>query len=109
MSFIHHDRNNEQVLIPITVIRGGTSRAFFFEGKDVPPQGKGLEEFLLAVRGSPDPIAMDGLGGDSLLQNPTGQVRHTQGGLQITHVLGGTRRRARPAYMDRSGRLADRR
>jgi 2-methylaconitate isomerase len=74
MSFIHHDRNNEQMLIPITVIRGGTSRAFFFEGKDVPPQGKGLEEFLLAVRGSPDPMAMDGLGGDSLLQSKTAIV-----------------------------------
>ena len=55
MSFIHHDRNNEQMLIPITMIRGGTSRGFYFEGKNVPPQGKGLEEFVLAVRGSPDP------------------------------------------------------
>jgi hypothetical protein len=26
MSYIHHDRNNEQMLIPITVVRGGTSR-----------------------------------------------------------------------------------
>jgi hypothetical protein len=25
MSYIHHDRNNEQVLIPVTNIRGGTS------------------------------------------------------------------------------------
>ena len=69
MSFIHHDRNNEQMLIPITMIRGGTSRGFYFEGKNVPPQGKGLEEFVLAVRGSPDPMAMDGLGGDTLLQS----------------------------------------
>jgi 2-methylaconitate isomerase len=56
MSFIHHDRNNEQMLIPITMIRGGTSRGFYFEGKNVPPQGKGLEEFVLAVRGSPEPM-----------------------------------------------------
>jgi hypothetical protein len=28
MSYIHHDRNNEQMLIPITIIRGGTSRGF---------------------------------------------------------------------------------
>ena len=69
MSFIHHDRNMEQMLIPITVVRGGTSRGFYFEGKNVPPQGKGLEEFVLAVRGSPDPMGMDGLGGDTILQS----------------------------------------
>jgi 2-methylaconitate isomerase len=69
MSFIHHDRNMEQMLIPITLIRGGTSRGFYFEGKNVPTQGKGLEEFVLAVRGSPDPMGMDGLGGDTILQS----------------------------------------
>jgi 2-methylaconitate cis-trans-isomerase PrpF len=42
MSFIHLDRNLEQTLIPITVIRGGTSRGFYFEGRNVPPQSKGL-------------------------------------------------------------------
>ena len=69
MSYIHHDRNNEQILIPITVIRSGTSRGFFFEGKYVPRPGEGLEEFVLAVRGSPDPMGMDGLGGDTVLQS----------------------------------------
>jgi len=66
---MHHDRNNEQMLLPITLIRGGTSRGFYFEGKNVPAPGEGLEEFLLAVRGSPDPMGMDGLGGDSVLQS----------------------------------------
>jgi len=69
MSFILHDRNIEQMLIPITVIRGGTSRGFYFEGKNVPPQGNGLEEFALAVRGSPDPMGVDGLAGDTILQS----------------------------------------
>jgi len=69
MSYIQHDRNNEQMLIPITLIRGGTSRGFYFEGKNVPKPGEGLEEFLFAVRGSPDPMGMDGLGGDSVLQS----------------------------------------
>jgi 2-methylaconitate isomerase len=69
MSYILHDCNDEQMLIPITMIRGGTSRDFYFEGKNVPPPGKGLEEFVLAVRGSPDPMGMDGLGGDTILQS----------------------------------------
>lgn len=62
------------MLIPITVIRGGTSRGFYFEEKNVPKPGEGLEEFLLAVRGSPDPMGMDGLGGDSVLQSKTAIV-----------------------------------
>jgi 2-methylaconitate cis-trans-isomerase PrpF len=65
MSFLLHDRNMEQMLVPITIVRGGTSRGFFFEGRNVPPPGRGLEEFLLAVRGAPDPLGMDGLGGNT--------------------------------------------
>ena len=69
MSYIQHDRNNEQMLLPITLVRGGTSRGFYFEGKNVPKPGEGLEELVLAVRGSPDAMGMDGLGGDSALQS----------------------------------------
>ena len=74
MSYIHHDRNNEQMLIPITLIRGGTSRGFYFEGKNVPKPGEGLEELVFAVRGSPDPMGMDGLGGDTVLQSKVAVV-----------------------------------
>jgi 2-methylaconitate cis-trans-isomerase PrpF len=42
---------------------------FFFERRNVPVPGEGLEEFLLAVRGSPDPMGIDGLGGNSVLQS----------------------------------------
>ncbi len=69
MSFLLHDRNLEQMLVPITIVRGGSSRGFYFEGRNVPPPGKGLEEFLLAVRGSPDPMGTDGLGGNTVLQS----------------------------------------
>lgn len=71
MGYFWHDRNLEQLIAPITLIRGGSSRGFYFAGDDVPPAGKGLEEFLLAVRGSPDPMGMDGLGGNTILQSKT--------------------------------------
>jgi len=74
MGLFHHDRNLEQLIAPITLIRGGSSRGFYFEGRNVPPPGGGLEEFLLAVRGSPDPMGMDGLGGDTILQSKTAIV-----------------------------------
>jgi 2-methylaconitate cis-trans-isomerase PrpF len=69
MSYIQHDRNNEQMLVPITVIRGGTSRGVYFEGRNVPKPGAGLEQFVLAARGSWDAMGMDGLGGDTPLQS----------------------------------------
>jgi 2-methylaconitate isomerase len=74
VSYFHNDRNLEQLLAPITLIRGGSSRGFYFEGRNVPKPGAGLEEFLLAVRGSPDPMGMDGLGGDTILQSKTAIV-----------------------------------
>ncbi|MEK7992612.1 MAG: PrpF domain-containing protein [Planctomycetota bacterium] len=74
MSYFHFDRNLEQMLAPITLIRGGSSRGFYFERHNVPPPGEGLEEFLLAVRGSPDPMGMDGLGGNTILQSKTAIV-----------------------------------
>lgn len=75
MGWFHFDRNLEQMLAPITLIRGGSSRGFFFEGRNVPAPGQGLEEFLLAVRGSPDPMGMDGLGGNTILQSKTAIVQ----------------------------------
>lgn len=45
-----------------------------FGGWQIPLPGEGLEEFLLAVRGSPDPMGMDGLGGDTILQSKTAVV-----------------------------------
>lgn len=74
MGYFQNDRNLEQILAPITLIRGGSSRGFYFQGADVPEPGKGLEEFLLAVRGSPDPMGMDGLGGNTILQSKTAIV-----------------------------------
>ena len=79
MSYLHHDRNLEQMLAPITLIRGGSSRGFYFEGRNVPLPGSGLEEFLLAVRGSPDRMGMDGLGGDTILQSKTAIVSPSTG------------------------------
>jgi hypothetical protein len=48
MSYIHHDPNNEQMLVRITVNQDGTSHGFYFEGKNVPKAGEGLEQFVLA-------------------------------------------------------------
>lgn len=88
MGLFHYDRNLEQLLAPITILRGGSSRGFYFEGKNVPLPGKGLEEFLLAVRGSPDPMGMDGLGGDTILQSKTAIVApSTRGDADVDYTF----------------------
>ncbi len=49
--------------VPFTYLRGGTSKAVFFEEKDIPPKGDERDRFLLRIMGSPDKIQIDGLGG----------------------------------------------
>ncbi|WP_051335428.1 PrpF domain-containing protein [Methylocapsa acidiphila] len=88
MSWFRFDRNLEQMLAPITLIRGGSSRGFYFEGRNVPLPGHGLEEFLLAVRGSPDPMGMDGLGGNTILQSKTAIVQpSTRTGADVDYTF----------------------
>ncbi|WP_295448295.1 PrpF domain-containing protein [uncultured Thiodictyon sp.] len=57
------DTNNEQMIFPVTIIRGGTSRGLFFLADEIPEMGHGQEQFLAAVMGKPDPLEVDGLGG----------------------------------------------
>lgn len=47
--------------INATLMRGGTSRGVFLLESDVP--GKGRDDFLVRLMGSPDPLQVDGLGG----------------------------------------------
>ena len=52
-----------QIPIPLTIMRGGTSRGLFFLEKDLPAPGPARDEVLLRIFGSPDPKQIDGLGG----------------------------------------------
>ncbi len=59
---IEFDVNQEQMVFPVTVIRGGTSRGLFFLSDEVPTMEHGQAKFLAAVMGT-DPLQVDGLGG----------------------------------------------
>ncbi len=60
---------NQQIKLPATYIRGGTSKGVFFKLEDLPQDartpGSKLDAILLRVIGSPDPYAkhIDGMGG----------------------------------------------
>jgi 2-methylaconitate cis-trans-isomerase PrpF len=57
------DENQEQLIYPVTIIRGGTSRALFFKEGDLPGMDDGQPGLLAAAMGRPDPLEVDGLGG----------------------------------------------
>ncbi|MCF4006994.1 hypothetical protein L1O03_07350 [Corynebacterium uropygiale] len=49
--------------LPVAIIRGGTSRAVFCRLRDLPEDPHMRDELCLRLIGSPDPVAIDGLGG----------------------------------------------
>ncbi|WP_027955606.1 2-methylaconitate cis-trans isomerase PrpF family protein [Halobacillus kuroshimensis] len=53
--------------VPITLMRGGTSKGVFLQKKDLPAQNEEVERFLLDIMGSPDPNQIDGVGGANSL------------------------------------------
>ena len=49
--------------LPISILRGGTSRGVFFLAKNLPPERERIEPILRDVFGSPDLRQINGLGG----------------------------------------------
>ena len=59
--------SGEQLSLPFTLMRGGTSKALFLRGADLPAPGAARDRMILALFGSPDPRQIDGLGGADIL------------------------------------------
>ncbi|MEZ5076087.1 MAG: PrpF domain-containing protein [Solirubrobacterales bacterium] len=59
---------SEQRGLPVTIMRGGTSKAVFVKAEDWPvAQGPDSEDLIRAIFGSPDRRQIDGIGGADLL------------------------------------------
>ena len=57
-------RSDEQITTPAVLYRGGTSKAFIVQSKDLPSQDRArIAEWVLAIYGSPDKRQIDGVGG----------------------------------------------
>ena len=52
-----------ELVIPATLMRGGTSKGVFVKASDLPPAGAARDRLLLALMGSPDAMQINGLGG----------------------------------------------
>ncbi|MFC4278513.1 3-isopropylmalate dehydratase small subunit [Achromobacter aloeverae] len=58
---------DEEIGVPCTLMRGGTSKGAFFNAEDLPPAGPRRDALLKAVMGSDDLLQIDGLGGSRLV------------------------------------------
>ena len=58
--------STEQISYTCTIMRGGTSRALFFQEKDLPPKGPERDYVLMRAMGKPGKLEIDGLGGGQL-------------------------------------------
>ncbi|KWU55758.1 2-methylaconitate cis-trans isomerase PrpF family protein [Priestia megaterium] len=61
--------------IPVTVMRGGTSKGVFINHEEMPVNKSDWEPFLLDIMGSPDQRQIDGLGGANSLTSKIGIIK----------------------------------
>ncbi len=81
--------DGEQLAIPCTLMRGGTSKGLYFRAEDLPAPGEQRDTVLKALMGSEDLLQIDGLGGSRLVtakfaivgrsQRPDADVDYTYG------------------------------
>ncbi len=68
----------EQVAIPCTILRGGTSKGVYLLEQDIPPPGLLRDRLLKRVMGSPDLLQIDGLGGARLITSKMAIIKRSE-------------------------------
>ena len=78
----------EQIAIPCTVMRGGTSKGPFFRGSDLPADKSARDKILLAAMGSPDARQIDGIGGADTLTSKVAIVsKSARPGVDVDYLF----------------------
>lgn len=67
-----------QTRVPMSILRGGTSRGIFFHEKDIPKPGPLRDQFLKRVMGTPDPSQIDGLGGSHTVTSKVAIIKRSE-------------------------------
>ena len=79
----------DQIAVPCTIMRGGTSKGVFFLESDLPADPQLRERVLLEAMGSPDPRQIDGLGGaDTLTSKIVIVEKSTMPGIALNYTFG---------------------
>jgi len=82
---------SDQIGVPCTFMRGGTSKGLFFRWEDVPDENDACHRLFAAALGSPDPSGrqLDGMGGGvSSLSKVMMVRRSTRPGIEIDYLFG---------------------
>lgn len=72
------ENRTEAVRLPITVMRGGTSKGIYILEKDLPENKAAWEPLLLRMMGSPDKKQIDGLGGAQSVTSKVAIVKKSE-------------------------------
>ena len=66
------------VNLPVTIMRGGTSKGIYILEKDLPVDQETWEPLLLRMMGSPDKKQIDGLGGSQSVTSKVAIIRKSE-------------------------------
>lgn len=78
----------EKIAVPVSLVRGGTSKGVFINAADLPEDITLRDQYLLAIMGSPDPRQIDGLGGAHSLTSKAGIIsKSTNDDSEITFLF----------------------
>lgn len=72
------NNRTEALRLPITVMRGGTSKGVYIMEKDLPEDKAEWEPLLLRMMGSPDKKQIDGLGGAQSVTSKVAIVKKSE-------------------------------
>ncbi len=72
------EHRTEVVNLPVTIMRGGTSKGIYILEKDLPDDQKSWEPLLLRLMGSPDKKQIDGLGGSQSVTSKVAIVKKSE-------------------------------
>ena len=79
----------DQLAVPCTIMRGGTSKGVFFLESDLPADPQSRERVLLEAIGSPDPRQIGGLGGaDTLTSKIVIVSKSSEPGIDLNYTFG---------------------
>ena len=85
------------MLVPCVVMRGGTTRGFFFQTKDLPIKAELRDEALFSVIAGSDSCQADGLGGNDLVLSKVALISPSKRpGIDIDVVFGAITPGSRP-------------
>ncbi len=72
------EHRTDVVSLPVTIMRGGTSKGIYILEKDLPADQETWEPLLLRMMGSPDKKQIDGLGGSQSVTSKVAVVKKSE-------------------------------